>query len=217
MAWKTKKLASRTFIHDRHLLKLKRSILSIKDKNEDADASVFQMICKMICKTSVRQAIFFVNIFRQGAVKCEGFCPQRAKAALSLVVSNKEHSNHSNWIRVALLLGEISRSTAWKTKKLASRSFIHHRHLLKLKRSVLSIKDKNQDADASVFQMICKMICKTSVRQAIFFVNIFRQGAVKCEGFCPQRANAALSLVVSNKEHSNHSNWIRVALLLGEI
>ena len=128
----------------------------------------------------LRQAIFFVNIFRQGAVKCESFCPQRAKAALSLVVSNEEHSNHSNWIRVALLLGEISRSTAWKTtRKLASRTFIHNRHLLKLKRSVLSIKDKNQDADASVFQMICKMISKTSVRQAIFFVNIFRQGAVK--------------------------------------
>ena len=85
----------------------------------------------------------------------------------------------SDWIRVALLLGEISRSTVWKTQKLASRTFIHDRHLLKLKRSVLSIKDKNQDADASAFQMICKMICKTSVRQAIFFVNIFRQGAVK--------------------------------------
>ena len=57
----------------------------------------------------------------------------------------------SDWIRVALLLGEISRSTAWKTKQLASRTFIHGLHLLKLKRSVLSIKDKNEDADASVF------------------------------------------------------------------
>ena len=47
-AWKTKKLASRTFIHDRHLLKFKRSVLSIKDKNEDADASVFQMICEIV-------------------------------------------------------------------------------------------------------------------------------------------------------------------------
>ena len=46
MAWKTKKLASRTFIHDRHVLKGKRSVLSIKDKNEDADDTVFQMICK---------------------------------------------------------------------------------------------------------------------------------------------------------------------------
>ena len=64
----------------------------------------------------------------------------------------------SDWIRVALLLGEISRSTAWKTKKLASRTFIHDRHLLKLKRSVLSIKDKNEDADAGVFQMICKIV-----------------------------------------------------------
>jgi len=48
MAWKTKKLASRTFIHDRHVLKGKRSVLSIKDKNEDADDTVFQMICKSV-------------------------------------------------------------------------------------------------------------------------------------------------------------------------
>ena len=65
----------------------------------------------------------------------------------------------SDWIRVALLLGEISRSTAWKTtRKLASRTFIHDLHLLKLKRSVLSIKDKNEDADDIVFQMICKIV-----------------------------------------------------------
>ena len=48
MAWKTKKLASRTFIHDRHVLKGKRSVLSIKDKNEDADDTVLQMICKNV-------------------------------------------------------------------------------------------------------------------------------------------------------------------------
>jgi len=49
MAWKTKKLASRTFIQDRHVvLKGKRSVLSIKDKNEDADNTVFQMICKNV-------------------------------------------------------------------------------------------------------------------------------------------------------------------------
>ena len=64
----------------------------------------------------------------------------------------------SDWIRVALLLSEISCSMAWKTKKLASRTFIHDRHLLKLQRSVLSIKDKNEDADAGVFQMICKIV-----------------------------------------------------------
>ena len=48
MAWKAKKLASRTFIQDRHVLKGKRSVLSIKDKNEDAGDTVFQMICKNV-------------------------------------------------------------------------------------------------------------------------------------------------------------------------
>ena len=42
MAWEKKKLASRTFIHDR------RSDLSITDKNEDVDDIVFQMICKSV-------------------------------------------------------------------------------------------------------------------------------------------------------------------------
>ena len=41
------------------------------------------------------------------------FCSQRAKAALSAVVSNEEHSMmSSDWLRVALLLSEISRSMA---------------------------------------------------------------------------------------------------------
>ena len=61
----------------------------------------------------------------------------------------------SDWLRVVLLLREISRSMAWKTKKLASRTFIHDRQR---KRSVLSIKDKNEDADDIIFQMICKSV-----------------------------------------------------------
>ena len=61
----------------------------------------------------------------------------------------------SDWIKVALLL---SRSMAWKTKKLASRTFIHDRHALKGNRSVLSIKDKNEDADDTLIQMICKNV-----------------------------------------------------------
>ena len=61
----------------------------------------------------------------------------------------------SDWLRVALLLSEISRSMAWKTKKLASRTFIHDRQR---KRSVLSMKDKNKDADDIIFQMICKSV-----------------------------------------------------------
>ena len=48
MAWEKTKLASRTFIHDRHVFKRKRSDLSIKDKNEDVDDIVFQMICKSV-------------------------------------------------------------------------------------------------------------------------------------------------------------------------
>ena len=48
MAWKTEKLASRTFIHDRSCLKSKRSVLSIKGKSEDAGDIVFQMICKSV-------------------------------------------------------------------------------------------------------------------------------------------------------------------------
>ena len=64
----------------------------------------------------------------------------------------------SDWTRVALLLSVISRSMAWKTTKQASRAFIHNRHVLKRKRSVLSIKDKNEDADNIVFQMICKIV-----------------------------------------------------------
>ena len=60
-----------------------------------------------------------------------------------------------DWLRVALLPSEISRSMAWKTKKLVSRTFIHDRQR---KRPVLSIKDKNEDADDNVFQMICKSV-----------------------------------------------------------
>ena len=48
------------------------------------------------------------------------FCSQRAKAALALVVSNEEHSMmSSDWLRVALLLSEISCSVAWEKMKLA--------------------------------------------------------------------------------------------------
>ena len=69
----------------------------------------------------------------------------------------------SDLLRVAFLLSEISRSMAWKTKKLASRKFIHDRQR---KRSVLSIKDKNEDADDIVFQMICK--CVVSQLDVVF-------------------------------------------------
>ena len=65
----------------------------------------------------------------------------------------------SDCVRVALLLSEISRSmgllgVVWKTKKLASRTFIHDRRLFKAQ----AIKDKKKDADHIVFQMICKSV-----------------------------------------------------------
>ena len=46
----------------------------------------------------------------------------------------------SDWLRIASLLSEISRS-------MACSAFIHYGHVLKRKRSVLSIKDKNEVAN----------------------------------------------------------------------
>ena len=45
---KKKKLASRTFIHDGHVFKAPAICSFHKDKNEDADNVVFQMICKIV-------------------------------------------------------------------------------------------------------------------------------------------------------------------------
>ena len=57
----------------------------------------------------------------------------------------------SDWLRIASLLSEISRSMACST-------FIHDGYVFKGKRSVLSIKDKNEVANDIVFQMICKSV-----------------------------------------------------------
>ena len=64
----------------------------------------------------------------------------------------------SDWLRVASLQSEISRSMASEKKKQASRTFTHDRHVFKRNRCLLSIKDKNEDADDIVFQMICKNV-----------------------------------------------------------
>ena len=61
----------------------------------------------------------------------------------------------SDWLSVASLLSDISRS-------MACSAFIHDGHVLKRKRSVLSIKDKNEFADDIVFQMICKSVISRS-------------------------------------------------------
>ena len=41
----------------------------------------------------IRNRFLFKTTALKCAVKCEGFCSQRTKAALALVVSNEEHSN----------------------------------------------------------------------------------------------------------------------------
>ena len=41
----------------------------------------------------IRSHVLFKTTALKGAVKCEGFCSQRAKAAPALVVSNEEHLN----------------------------------------------------------------------------------------------------------------------------
>ena len=61
----------------------------------------------------------------------------------------------SDWLSVASLLSDISRS-------MACSAFIHDGHVLKRKRSVLSVKDKNEFADDIVFQMICKSVISRS-------------------------------------------------------
>ena len=67
----------------------------------------------------------------------------------------------SDWLSVASLLSEISRS-------MACSAFIHDGHVLRRKRSVLSIKDKNEFADDVVFQVICKSVI--SRLNVVFFI-----------------------------------------------
>ena len=69
----------------------------------------------------------------------------------------------SDWLRVALLLSEILCPMACLALYGKQRSYCHERLFiivmsLKRKQSVLSIKDKNEDADDIVFQMISKSI-----------------------------------------------------------
>ena len=47
----------------------------------------------LLVTIKIRNRILFKTTALKGAVKCEGFCSQRAKAALALVVRNEEHSN----------------------------------------------------------------------------------------------------------------------------
>ena len=106
--------------------------------------------------------ILFKTTVLKGAVKCEGFLLSKGKRSARAFRTNFPMS--SDWLKVALLLSEMLRSMAWKRKKLASRTFIHDGQR---KRFVLSIKDKNEDADEIVFQMICKSVL------ALFVVFLF--------------------------------------------
>ena len=67
----------------------------------------------------------------------------------------------SDWLSVAPLLSDISRS-------MACSAFILGGHVLRRKRSFLSIKDKNEFADDVVFQMICKSVI--SRLNVVFFI-----------------------------------------------
>ena len=77
---------------------------------------------------------------------------QKQRSCLSQLMKNIQMS--SDWLRVGLLLSEISHSMAWKTTKPV---FIHDRQR---KRSVRSIKDKNEDADDIAFQCQIGMQCR---------------------------------------------------------
>ena len=60
----------------------------------------------------------------------------------------------SDWLSVASLLSDISRS-------MACSAFIHDGHVLKRKRSVLSIKDKNEFADDNRGSTVIKLMLVT--------------------------------------------------------
>jgi len=47
----------------------------------------------LLVTIKIRSHILFKTTALKGAVKCERFCSQRAKAALALVVSSEEHWN----------------------------------------------------------------------------------------------------------------------------
>jgi len=55
--------------------------------------------------------MLFKTAALKSATNARVFHSQRAKAALARFVTNEEHSS-SDWLRVALFLSEISRSTA---------------------------------------------------------------------------------------------------------
>ena len=96
------------------------------------------------------------------------FCSQRAKVALVLVVPNEEHSNEF-WLAQSRVVTKWNFTLYGMENK--ERTFIHDRQR---KQSVLFIKEKNEDADDIVFQMICKSV--VSQLNVIFLIY--------CNQFC---------------------------------
>ena len=65
----------------------------------------------------------------------------------------------SDWIRAALLLAKWNFTLYGMENKKASVTNVYSRSsCLEGQQSALSIKDKNEDADDTVFQMICKNV-----------------------------------------------------------
>ena len=61
-----------------------------------------------------------------------GFALKEQKQCFRLSRVMKNIRMSSDWIGVPLLLSDISCSMAWKTKRLASQTFTHDRHVLKV-------------------------------------------------------------------------------------
>ena len=74
---------------------------------------------------------------------------------LALVMNNEEHSSDF-WLAQSWVFAKWNFSLYGMENKEASVTNVYSR--CQRKRSVLSIKDKSEDADNIVFQMICKSI-----------------------------------------------------------
>ena len=106
----------------------------------------------LLVTIKIRSHIHFKATALKGAVKCEGHLLAKSKSSARAFRNlTKNIQMSSDWLRVALLLSEIPRSMALKTKKLASRSSAQAIRSF-------GIKDKNEAADDIVFQMFCKSV-----------------------------------------------------------
>ena len=78
----------------------------------------------LLVTIKIRSHILFKTTALKGAVKCKGLLLSKQCLRLSQLIKNIRMS--SDWLRVALLLGEISLS-------MASVTFIHDRHVFNYK------------------------------------------------------------------------------------